>query len=234
VPSASPLSESLKLLLKTVTIEQQTCSRSHSKMSDSLLNVIFVLGKPGSGKGTQCEKLIDQFSSCKHLSAGDLLREKRKENDSTSELIENYIKDGKIVPVAITISLLQARMEQLQTASSNRLLFLIDGFPRNQDNLDGWEKQMHGVSKVHNVLFFNISDEVATQRCLDRGAGGSGRTDDNVESIKKRLLTYNDTAEVIEYYKTKNLVTEMKGEETREEVFEKVKTVVSSILTKCN
>ena len=76
-------------------------------MSDALLNVVFVLGKPGSGKGTQCARLTKEYPLCRHLSAGDLLREKRKENDKTSELIETYIKEGKIVPVEITISLLQ-------------------------------------------------------------------------------------------------------------------------------
>ena len=76
-------------------------------MSDSLLNVVFVLGKPGSGKGTQCEKLIKEFSKCRHLSAGDLLREKRKEGDDVGEMIENYIKEGKIVPVEITIALIK-------------------------------------------------------------------------------------------------------------------------------
>ena len=81
-------------------------------------------------------------------------------------------------------------MEKQQSLvnSSDRLLFLIDGFPRNKDNYDGWNKQMDKVARVHGVLFFNISDEVATDRCLKRGAGGSGRSDDNVESIKKRQV----------------------------------------------
>ncbi|XP_063721057.1 UMP-CMP kinase-like [Symsagittifera roscoffensis] len=207
-----------------------------SKMSDGPLNVVFVLGKPGSGKGTQCEKVINEFSRCRHLSAGDLLREKRKENDETSELIENCIKEGKIVPVAITISLLQKAMEKQQSLvnSSDRLLFLIDGFPRNKDNYDGWNKQMDKVARVHGVLFFNISDEVATDRCLKRGAGGSGRSDDNVESIKKRLNTYVDTQNVIEEYRKENLVSEFKGEDTVEDIFKKVHELVSSTLSKCS
>ncbi|XP_075239298.1 UMP-CMP kinase-like [Convolutriloba macropyga] len=206
-----------------------------STMSDGPLNVLFVLGKPGSGKGTQCDRIISEFSRCRHLSAGDLLREKRKENDETSELIENYIKEGKIVPVQITISLLQKAMEKQQSAvnSSERLLFLIDGFPRNKDNYDGWNKQMEKVAKVHGVLFFNISDEVATDRCLSRGAGGSGRTDDNVESIKKRLNTYKDTATVIEQYRQQDIVSEFKGEATVDEIFAKVRDVVDSTLSKC-
>jgi len=212
---------------------------SHSTMSGGdtpLLNVLFVLGKPGSGKGTQCDRIINEFKLCRHLSAGDLLREKRKENDETSELIENYIKEGKIVPVEITISLLQKAMEKQQSAVNmcDRLLFLIDGFPRNKDNYDGWNKQMDKVARVHGVLFFNISDEVATERCLARGAGGSGRTDDNVESLKKRLNTYKETATVIDQYRQQNIVSEFKGEGTVDEIYSKVRDVITSTLSKCS
>ncbi|MEE6522626.1 hypothetical protein FKM82_021251, partial [Ascaphus truei] len=69
--------------------------------------VVFVLGGPGAGKGTQCERIVEKYGYT-HLSAGDLLRDERKKPDSQfGELIETYIKDGKIVPVDITISLLQ-------------------------------------------------------------------------------------------------------------------------------
>merc|ERR1711894_539109 len=182
---------------------------SHSTMSGGdtpLLNVLFVLGKPGSGKGTQCDRIINEFKLCRHLSAGDLLREKRKENDETSELIENYIKEGKIVPVEITISLLQKAMEKQQSA----------------------------VNMCDRLLFFNISDEVATERCLARGAGGSGRTDDNVESLKKRLNTYKETATVIDQYRQQNIVSEFKGEGTVDEIYSKVRDVITSTLSKCS
>lgn len=92
----------------------------------------------------------------KHLSAGDLLREERADPDSEyGELIENHIKEGKIVPVDITCSLLEKAMVK---ASCDK--FLIDGFPRNKDNLDGWNKRVAEKVKLLFVLFFDCSDDV--------------------------------------------------------------------------
>lgn len=74
-------------------------------------------------------------------------------------------------------------MEQSQTKGDHH--FLIDGFPRNQDNLDGWNRVMGNYAKVQFVLFFDCPEDVMEARLLERGKT-SGRTDDNIESIKKR------------------------------------------------
>ncbi|CAG8699362.1 29566_t:CDS:2, partial [Racocetra persica] len=90
--------------------------------------VIFVLGGPGSGKGTQCSKIVKDFGFV-HLSAGDLLREEQQNpNSKDGDLIKTYIKEGKIVPMEITVKLLS---KKIQESKSN--IFLIDGFPRKQD-----------------------------------------------------------------------------------------------------
>lgn len=99
--------------------------------------VVFILGGPGAGKGTLCRYIVERYGYV-HLSAGDLLREERsKPGSEYGELIETHIKNGTIVPVEITCNLLDRAM-QTSTNAHNR--FLIDGFPRNQDNLDGWNK----------------------------------------------------------------------------------------------
>lgn len=99
--------------------------------------VLFILGGPGAGKGTLCRYIMEKYGYV-HLSAGDLLREERMKPDSKyGKLIENYIKNGLIVPVAITCNLLDQAM---QNSISPQKRFLIDGFPRNQDNLDGWNE----------------------------------------------------------------------------------------------
>ncbi|OQR68957.1 hypothetical protein BIW11_01927 [Tropilaelaps mercedesae] len=164
--------------------------------------VVFVLGPPGSGKGTQCEKIVEKFKFV-HLSAGDLLRAERNTPGSEyGELIEGHIRNGTIVPVEITCSLIEKAMKE---SGQNR--FLIDGFPRNQNNLDGWQKEMGDKAEVLFVLFLNCSEEVATGRCLGRGQAGSGRVDDNLESLKKRFQTYqNDTMPIIKHYEAINLV----------------------------
>ncbi|KAL1464290.1 hypothetical protein WDU94_003952 [Cyamophila willieti] len=102
--------------------------------------------------------------------------------------------------------------------------FLIDGFPRNQNNLDGWNKEMADKVDVIYVLFFDCSEDVCVARCLKRGAEGSGRADDNEESLKKRITVYNnETMPIIKYFEGKNLVKKINAEISAEEVFEEVK-----------
>lgn len=187
-------------------------------------NVIFVLGGPGAGKGTQCENIVREFGYV-HLSAGDLLREERQRTGSQfGEEIDTHIKNGTIVPVQITCSLLKRAME-----SSGKDRFLIDGFPRNQDNLDGWNKEMSDVATVIRVLFFNCPEQVCVERCLSRGKT-SGRTDDNEESLKKRIKTYNDsTMLIIEHYRKLDLVSEINAGNSPDAVFEDVKKVLNGL-----
>ncbi|CAM9945672.1 unnamed protein product, partial [Sphacelaria rigidula] len=96
---------------------------------DDRAPVIFVLGGPGSGKGTQCERLATEYGYV-HLSAGELLRQERESGSKDGQLIDEYIREGRIVPVAISLGLLQRAMK----ASGPFSRFLIDGFPRNSDN----------------------------------------------------------------------------------------------------
>ncbi|CAG2193538.1 UMP-CMP kinase-like [Mytilus galloprovincialis] len=188
-------------------------------------NVMFVLGGPGAGKGTQCEKIVKEYGYV-HLSAGDLLRQERNRQGSQfGEEIQSHIKNGTIVPVEITCSLLRRAME----TSEGKDTFLIDGFPRNQDNLEGWKKAMDEISVVKMVLFFNCTEEVCIERCLSRGQT-SGRVDDNMDSLKKRIHTYsNSTMPIIEYYRKLNLLKEISAEKSADEVFEEVKKALSTI-----
>lgn len=186
--------------------------------------VIFVLGGPGAGKGTQCTKLVNTYGF-KHLSAGDLLREERaKAGSEFGELIEHHITNGTIVPVAITCKLIEKAMQQ-STADT----FLIDGFPRNKDNLDGWLLEMADKTQLLFVLFFDCPIDTCTERCLKRGAAGSGRTDDNEESLRKRIVTFNeDTLPIIEHYKKQNLVITIDSTRSEDEIFEDVKVAVEN------
>lgn len=98
--------------------------------------VIFVLGGPGAGKGTQCARMVREYGFV-HLSAGDLLRDERDSGSPVGTLIEEYIREGKIVPVEVTVNLIKKAM-----AASGSSKFLVDGFPRNFDNLQGWQRVM--------------------------------------------------------------------------------------------
>ncbi|XP_078074670.1 UMP-CMP kinase [Mustelus asterias] len=187
--------------------------------------VVFVLGGPGAGKGTQCVKIVKKYGYI-HLSAGDLLRaERSKEATQYGELIDSYIKEGKIVPVEITINLIKRAMDETMEHDATKNKFLIDGFPRNTDNLDGWNKKMDNNADVKFVLFFDCSNEICIQRCLERGKG-SGRTDDNINSLTKRIQTYmQSTKPIIELYEKEGKVRRVDGTKSAEEVFADVQKI---------
>ncbi|XP_054718246.1 UMP-CMP kinase-like [Uloborus diversus] len=185
--------------------------------------VVFVLGAPGAGKGTQCKKIVDKFGYV-HLSAGDLLRAERNTPGSQyGELIETHIRNGTIVPVEITCRLIEEAMKQ---SGTNK--FLVDGFPRNKDNLDGWNKEMHDKADVQFILFIDCSEEACIDRCLKRGAAGSGRSDDNLESLKKRFRTFhNDTLPIVNQFGEKGMVVKVDGSLDPETVFDKIQDTFS-------
>jgi len=146
---------------------------------------------------------------------GDLLRQERKsEGSQYGDLIEQHITNGTIVPVAITCSLLERAMQE-----SDKNDFLIDGFPRNEDNLDGWNKAMGDKVNLKFVLNFECGQDACIQRCLERGAT-SGRSDDNEESLKKRFITFvNSTQPIIEHFEKKKLVETIDGDRPKEAVW---------------
>ncbi|RLN31602.1 hypothetical protein BBJ28_00005549 [Nothophytophthora sp. Chile5] len=187
--------------------------------------ILFVLGGPGAGKGTQCAKLVEKFGFV-HLSAGDLLRAERQSGSANGDLIDRMIKEGQIVPVKITLSLLQQAMIR-----SGRDLFLIDGFPRNFDNLQGWQEEMaEDEFVVEGVLFYDCPESVMEERLLERGKT-SGRTDDNADAIRKRFHTYlESTMPVVQYYEKLDKVFKVDATPGPDEVFEATSALVSPIV----
>jgi len=159
--------------------------------------VIFVLGGPGSGKGTLCEKLSLQ-SGYEHLSAGDLLREELKSGSQYADMIRTISSQGGLVPAELVISLLSKAMYTIRNSSNGiKKKFLIDGFPRNFDNLVAWYNVMNDSCIVDFVLNLDCTEEVMKERILGR-AKTSGRVDDNEETLVKRFHTFHqDTQPVL-------------------------------------
>ncbi|CAE8674951.1 unnamed protein product [Polarella glacialis] len=182
-------------------------------------NVIFVLGGPGTGKGTQCARLREKFGY-HHLSAGDLLREERsREGSEHGELIMSYINEGKVVPSQITVKLLEKAMRNLGWEGGN---FLVDGFPRSFENLSAWEEVVGGKVNVKSCLFFDCSEEVMEARLLERGKT-SGRSDDNIEAIKKRFRTFQEeTIPVADKFMQDGILKRLNTEQSIEEVWDKI------------
>eukprot|EP00296_Roombia_truncata_P008266 JP446743.1.p1 GENE.JP446743.1~~JP446743.1.p1 ORF type:complete len:196 (-),score=51.17 JP446743.1:270-857(-) len=184
--------------------------------AEQQFQVVFVLGGPGAGKGTNCEKIVNEFGFL-HLSAGDLLRAAQASGTEEGEMIKNYIKEGQIVPVEVTVRLLLNAMKE-----SGKSKFLIDGFPRNQNNVDGWESVVGTAAKVEFVLYLDCPEDVMEARLLDRGKT-SGRTDDNIESIKKRFRTYmQETMQVINAFDARGLVKRVDSNRDPEAVYASV------------
>jgi len=179
--------------------------------------VVFVLGGPGSGKGTQCSNIVKHFNFV-HLSAGDLLREEMASGSKLAEMISDFMKNGKIVPSEVTVGLLAAAMKK-----SGKNKFLIDGFPRNEENNSAWEKQMADKVDLQFILFFDCPEEVMQERILTRGKS-SGRNDDNPDSIKKRFNTHiNETIPVVNSYDQRGKVVKIDANRSVEEVWKDVK-----------
>eukprot|EP00753_Platysulcus_tardus_P007450 PLAT152.7.p2 GENE.PLAT152.7~~PLAT152.7.p2 ORF type:complete len:917 (+),score=587.02 PLAT152.7:245-2752(+) len=146
--------------------------------------VVFVLGGPGAGKGTQCARIRDEFGF-RHLSAGDLLRAEVARGSPDGEMIYSMIKEGKIVPMRVPLRLLKRSM-----AASGSSRFLIDGFPRAMDQGLAFEES---IAEAKFVLFFELTEEEMRRRLLNRGKT-SGRADDNEAAIKKRFRTFQMTS----------------------------------------
>lgn len=183
--------------------------------SDGQALVIFVLGGPGAGKGTQCANLVRDYGF-KHLSAGDLLREEQDRPGSEfGEMIKTYIREGQIVPMEVTIQLLENAMNAAIKESGNRK-FLIDGFPRKMDQALAFEEK---VVPSKFTLFFDCDEETMKERLLNRGKT-SGRADDNEESIKKRFRTFVETSmPVVDMFGKEGRVVKVDATQTPEEVY---------------
>merc|ERR1719433_794794 len=197
-------------------------------MAEAKPKVLFVLGGPGAGKGTQCGKVVENFQSWAHISAGDCLRAERNDPSSADgEMINNIIKEGKLVPSSITVKLL---LKAMSTAKSDgKTCFLIDGFPRGIENLNVWNEQAGDSVKVCGILFYDANEEELEKRLLSRGET-SGRSDDNIETIRKRFKTYMDeTMPIVEKFKTEGKVFTIDGLPPVDEVWGKTKAIIENV-----
>jgi len=217
------------------TGSNETDVKKEPVFDNSKITVIFVLGGPGAGKGTQCEKLVQEFGF-RHLSAGDLLRaEQSREGSQYGAMIRQYIKDGQIVPMEVTVKLLEnamrATLEEGRPGegwTDGKGRFLIDGFPRKMDQALKFDED---VCLSSLVLFYTTTEEVMLKRLLKR-AETSGREDDNEESIKKRFRVYKETTmPVIEHYQKLQKVAEIDSSPSVDEVYEKGAKVVRELLS---
>ncbi|CEO58647.1 Uridylate kinase [Penicillium brasilianum] len=194
------------------------------RFSPEEVTVLFFLGGPGSGKGTQSANLVKDYGFV-HLSAGDLLRaEQLREGSQYGQMIKTYITEGKIVPMEVTVNLLSNAMRDSLDANppapGTKARFLIDGFPRKLDQAVFFEET---VCPSELVLFLDCPEDVMEARLLKRGET-SGRDDDNAESIRKRFRTFVETSmPVVDDFEAKGKVVKVQATGSVEEVYAQVK-----------
>ena len=169
---------------------------------------IILFGPPGAGKGTQA-KLICEKYILNHLSTGDLLREESSKGTNLGIEIKNTINDGKLVSNETTIELIKKFINENK---NNKKGFLFDGFPRNKKQAELLDRLMASINeKILCVILLNVNDDVLKERIMNRSTK-EGRSDDNLETLSKRLHTYSsETEPLIEYYSSQKLVRKVLG-----------------------
>lgn len=181
-------------------------------------NVIFVIGGPGSGKGTMCE-LAESQLGWTHLSTGDLLRAECEAGGPASATIEEFVKAGKLVPNGIIVTLLKDAMENI-TRTTGRNNFLLDGFPRSLGNLEAWYDLSGKETELPKMVYFECPYPVLEKRILAR-AKYTERSDDNIESVKLRFDTFKEeTLPTVELFKSKNRCAEIDTGQSRQAVYD--------------
>jgi adenylate kinase len=177
---------------------------------------IILFGPPGSGKGTQSEKLIAAYG-LKHLSTGDLLRSEIAKQTALGLEAKSIMDKGQLVPDQVVVGMISSALDTNPQAKG----FLFDGFPRTVAQSEALDKLLHLKStEIGVVLALEVSEEELVHRLLNRGLT-SGRSDDTHEPvIRARIKEYQDKTMVVsDYYSRFNKVVHVKGEGTVDEIF---------------
>ena len=210
---------------------------------------IVLLGAPGAGKGTQAQKLVEEFGVA-HISTGDLLRAAVKAGTKLGVKAKSYMDNGQLVPDAVTVGIVKERLAKDDCKKG----FILDGFPRTTSQAVSLDAILRDLGiKLDGVINIAVPDEELIKRttgrqiCRSCGAtyhvtfkpskvknvcdkcGGElyQRDDDKVETVKKRLSVYAaQTKPLIDYYKNSNLYIEIDGKQSMEDVY---KDIVASL-----
>lgn len=142
---------------------------------------LVIFGGPGSGKGTQSEKLIDRYGLT-HISTGEVLRREIAAGTELGNIADSYISGGNLIPDDLMVRILASEVDRLTPSSKG---FIFDGFPRTIPQADALAEMLSGRGeKIHAVVGLEVPDDELTKRLIERGKS-SGRADDNADTIRR-------------------------------------------------
>ncbi len=192
-----------------------------------MFNMI-MFGPPGSGKGTQAKLVAGHFGLL-HLSTGDLFRNEINNGTALGDIVKAFINRGILVPDNIVMREFYRYALKNQNASG----IIFDGFPRNSRQAANLDKVFHKKElRISLVVSMQVAEEELIRRVIGR-AQDSGRTDDTVEVMKKRLEVYKSmTYPVIDYYKTTRRLVEVDGMREVGIVAEDIRNIVANSMKK--
>lgn len=181
---------------------------------------LVVFGAPGSGKGTQSARMIDEYGLY-HISTGDLLRDHIRRDTELGRVANSYITKGQLIPDDLMIDILDHTLDTNEETSKG---VIFDGFPRTIEQAKALNKMLERRgSKVHAVVGLEVSEPELFDRLVKRGKD-SGRSDDNPETISNRLKVYHEqTSPLKEFYKNEGKYHGIKGEGTIDDIFDSIK-----------
>ncbi len=192
-----------------------------------MLNIA-LFGPPGAGKGTQSERLIEDYN-LHYISTGEILRKEMAEKTALGEEARSIIASGGLVSDEIIVQIIEKFITDNRQAKG----FLFDGFPRTYIQayiLEGLMIKLH--SSLTCLINLQVPEDVSVERLLKRGKG-SGRSDDNEEVIHNRLREYSDkTLPVLQFYKEKGLCYDVDATKPIDEVYHCIKEIVERELRK--
>jgi adenylate kinase len=188
-----------------------------------MVNIV-LFGPPGSGKGTQSEKIVERFGLV-HLSTGNLLRQEISDKTPLGVEARNFMDKGQLVPDEVVIGMIDSCLEKHANAKG----FLFDGFPRTVAQAEALDRLLSlKKTAICKVLALEVSEDELIKRLLKRGET-SGRSDDtNEDVIRKRFAVYKgETEPVAAYYKTAGKLVRIKGEGSVDQIFDSLSTCIT-------
>lgn len=187
---------------------------------------IVIFGAPGAGKGTQSDKMIEKYGFG-HISTGDVLRNEIKNGTALGKTAKGYIDNGQLIPDELMVDILAHVYDSF---GSNHKGVIFDGFPRTTPQAEALKKMLQERGhKIAAMIELSVPEEELMARLINRGKE-SGRSDDNEETIKKRLNVYHtQTAPLIDWYKKEGVHHHVEGLGTVDDIFARIANEIDQL-----